>query len=172
MASAAYDSPTFLSQKDKYFMGLSLPQLMAAVGVAFFWFLVTLAFPYSTWVRMAIMAPLTSLSVALMFVRISGLSIPVYLGLALVRLFSRPSYEDSGVFLLQGQPEWLESERLKAQSEGIGSKLRRQRGRVRGVDTQAKQAELQAEMDKSVTEGSVALEQMVRDGVRTLVRGG
>ena len=49
MALGSYDSPTFLGQKDKYLMGLSLPELLMAMGVAFGWFLVTLFFPISIW---------------------------------------------------------------------------------------------------------------------------
>ena len=84
MPLGSYDSPTFLGQKDKYMLGLSLPQLMVAVGVIFFWFLVSLAFPYTTQVRLAIMTPLSSVTLALIFVRISGLSIPAYLGLTVL----------------------------------------------------------------------------------------
>ena len=43
----SYDSPTFLGQKDKYLMGLSLPQIMVAMGVAAWWFFVSLTLPYS-----------------------------------------------------------------------------------------------------------------------------
>ena len=41
----AYDSPTFLGQKDRYMMGLSLPELIIAMVIAGGWFLVTLALP-------------------------------------------------------------------------------------------------------------------------------
>ena len=44
MDMGSYDSPTFLGQKDKYLMGLSLPQLMVAAVVGVFWFLVSLMF--------------------------------------------------------------------------------------------------------------------------------
>ena len=57
--NSSYDSPTFLGQKDKYLMGLSLPQLMVALGVAAWWFIVTLMFPYSMLTRLMLMAPLT-----------------------------------------------------------------------------------------------------------------
>ena len=172
MPLGSYDSPTFLGQKDKYMLGLSLPQLMMAVGVIFFWFLVSLAFPYTTQVRLAIMAPLSSVTLALIFVRISGLSIPVYLGLMVFRMFSRPSFEDLGEEMVQGQPEWLEQQRLKAEKEGLRSRFRRGRARAQSLEVESKRVEMQAEVDKTVTETAVGAEQWVREGVRTLIRGG
>ena len=168
MSAGSYDSPTFLGQKDKYLMGLSLPQLMMAVGVGFGWFLVTLLFPYSTPVRLLMMVPMTGVSMALMFVRICGLSIPVYLLLTVVRMFSKPSYEDVRELVLDGRPEWLEAERQRAERSGMGSRIQRQRARA---ELDARGAELRAEVDKQVTEGAVAAEQWVRDGVRTLMKG-
>ena len=79
----SYDSPTFLGQKDKYLMGLSLPQLMVAIGVAAWWFFVSLTFPYSTVTRILIMVPLTGASLALLFARISGLTVPMFVLLAI-----------------------------------------------------------------------------------------
>ena len=172
MPLGSYDSPTFLGQKDKYMLGLSLPQLMVAVGVIFFWFLVSLAFPYTTQVRLAIMTPLSSVTLALIFVRISGLSIPVYLGLTVLRMFSRPSFEDMGEKMVLGQPEWLEQQRLRSEREGLGSRLRRGRSRAQSVEVESKRVEVQAEVDKTVTETAVGAEQWVREGVRTLIRGG
>ena len=170
MAIGSYDSPTFLGQKDKYMLGLSLPQLMGAVGVGFCWFLVTLLFPYSTPVRMAMMAPLTGVTLALLFVRIVGLTIPVFLILSFLRLFSKPSYEETREFLLDGRPEWLEAERLKME-RGSRKRSRRQREPAPELGLGAKQAELRAEVDKQVTAGAVAAEQWVRDGVRVLMKG-
>ena len=168
MAIGSYDSPTFLGQKDKYMMGLSLPQMMGAVAVGFCWFLVTLIFPYSTPVRLAMVASLTGVTLALLFVRIAGLTIPVFLILSFLRLFSKPSYEETSEFLLDGRPEWLESERLKM-DKGSRRQGRRQRAQELGLD--AKQGELRAEVDKQVTAGAVAAEQWVRDGVRILMKG-
>ena len=38
MSLGSYDSPTFLGQKDKYMLGLSLPELMVSMGIGAFWF--------------------------------------------------------------------------------------------------------------------------------------
>ena len=172
MPLSTYDCPTFLGQKDKYLAGLSLPQLMAGLAVGFAWFLLSLMLPYSVIVRIFIVLPVTGVTMALMFVRISGVSIPVYALLALQRTFSRPSYEALGPLVVWGDEEWLEGERLKADSR----RARRRRGlfgfgKLRGGDAEARKVELQAELDRQVSEGSVAVEQMVRDGVRTLVKG-
>ena len=167
MALGSYDSPTFLGQKDKYLMGLSLPELMMAMGVGFGWFLITLLLPFSTIMRLVVLLPLTGFSMALLFVRISGLSIPMFLMLALMRMFSKPSYEETSVLMLNGQSEWLESQEQK------GSKFGSMRKRKQKIlsDNEARQAEMKAELDKQVTEGAAAAEGWIRDGIRTLVKG-
>ena len=170
MALGSYDSPTFLGQKDKYLMGLSLPELLLAMGVAFGWFLVTLFFPISILMRMVVVLPLTGVSVAFLFVRISGLSIPVFVLLAISRVFKKPSFEETRELMLGGQSDWLKSQELKSQK---GSKFGSLLGRKRKLleDNEARQAELRAEMDKQLVEGASAVEGWVREGVRTLVKG-
>ena len=174
MPLSVYDCPTFLGQKDKYIAGLSLPQLMASVGVGFCWFLVSFLLPYSVMVRLLFVIPVTGVTMTLMFVRISGLGIPMYFLLAVQRLVSRPSYEAEGMVVVWGDEEWLEGERMKAEAKltGKGRRwLRFGKREARGVAVEAKRAELQAEVDKQVAEGSVALEQWVRDGARSFMRG-
>ncbi len=168
MAVGSYDSPTFLGQKDKYLFGLSLPQMMGAIGVGFFWFLVTLLFPYSTPIRLAMMAPLTGVTLGLLFIRIVGLTIPSFLLLSFLSLFSKPSFEETQEMVVNGRPEWLEAERQRAE-KGSRRKGRRQRAEELGLE--AKQAELRAEVDKQVSAGAMAAEQWVKDGVRVLIKG-
>ena len=167
----SYDSPTFLGQKDKCILGLSLPQLMGSMGIGLLWFLVTMILPYSTIVRMLLVVPLTGVSLILLFVRISGISIPLYLGLMVLRLFSKPSFEETAPLVLDGQPDWLETERQRVERTSLGSRLRR-RLQSRKGDIEARRVEMQAEVDKQVTSGAVAAEEWVRDGVRTIFRGG
>ena len=107
----------------------------------------------------------------IMFVRISGLSIPAYLILSLVRVFRRPSYEETSQFILEGQPAWLE---LQRQNLERGSRLSRLLGRGRRAAAsmpEAQKAELKAEVDRQVTDAAVAAEGWARDAIRILARG-
>ena len=169
--NSSYDSPTFLGQKDKYLMGLSLPQLMVALGVAAWWFIVTLMFPYSMLTRLMLMAPLTGMSLTLLFARIAGLTIPVFVLMSIKSLFSKPSYEEVDALVLNGDPDWVMMQRMREDNPGFMARLRGRKAALQTLDAQSKQVELQAEMDKQVVEGSMAAEQWVREGVRTLVRG-
>ena len=165
-----YDSPTFLGQKDRYLVGLSLPELIVAILIAGGWFLVTLGFPLGILLRLVVVLPLTGISVAFLFVRISGLSIPMYLLLSLLRLFRRPSFEESRELLLEGEPAWLELRRQ--QQEGGRSRFGfLRRGRKAMAIPEARQAELKADMDRQITEGAVAAEQWAMDAIRSIARG-
>ena len=166
----AYDSPTFLGQKDRYLLGLSLPELIIAMVIAGGWFLVMLGFPLGIFLRLVVVLPLTGVSVAFLFVRISGLSIPMYLLLSLLRLFRRPSFEESRELLLEGEPAWLELRRQ--QQEGGRSRFGfLRRGRKAMTIPEARQAELKADMDRQITEGAVAAEQWAMDAIRSIARG-
>ena len=175
MPLSVYDCPTFLGQKDKYLAGLSLPQLMAGIGVGFVWFLISFLMPYSVIVRMMVVLPVTGATMALMFVRVAGLSVPMYLILGLQRMLSKPSYEAMGSLVVWGDEEWLEGQRMKAEARR-SSKSRRLipfgKNRIDKVDLEARKSEMHAEVDRQVAEGSMAMESWVRDGVRTLVKGG
>ena len=173
MDLGSYDSPTFLGQRDKYLMGLSLPQLMVAAVVGVFWFLVSLAFGGGMLVRMSVTGTFTLVTLLILFVRLSGLSIPMYVVLSIQRVFVKPSYEDVGALVLEGQPEWLDAKRQRA---GRRSRLPFRRKGKRGevVDRDKvtqRRAELQAEVDKQVVEGATVAEQFIRDGIRMITRG-
>ena len=130
----------------------------------------TLTFPVGVLLRMGLVRPLTGVSMVFLFVRISGLSMPVYLLLSLLRLFRRPSFEESRELMLEGEPAWLELQRERR--EGRRSRfafLRRGRRAVRISD--ARQAELKADMDRQITEGAVAAEQWAMDAIRSITRG-
>ena len=170
MALGSYDSPTFLGQKDKYLMGLSLPELLVAMAVAFGWFLVSLMFPVSILFRLMIIVPLTSASLVFLFVRISGLSIPVFVLLAISRVFNKPSFEETRELMLSGQSEWVKSQEARAQKSSRFGSLKNRKKKLL-EENEARQAELRAEMDKQLVEGASAVEGWVREGVRTLVKG-
>ena len=167
----SYDSPTFLGQKDKYLMGLSLPQLMVAIGVAAWWFFVSLTFPYSTVTRILIMVPLTGASLTLLFARISGLTVPMFVLLAIKGLFSKPSFEEVDVLVMNGDPDWVMLQRQKSVNPGFLARIKGRRSALNTMESQAKQSELRADVDKQVVETSKAAEQWVRDGVNTLIKG-
>ena len=167
----AYDSPTFLGQKDRYMLGLSLPELIIAIVVAGGWFVVSLPFSVGILVRLLVVLPLTGISVAFLFARISGLSIPMYLLLSLLRMFRRPSFEESREILLEGGSAWLE---LRRQQQQGGSRSRfgfLRRGKKAVALPEARQAELKADMDRQITEGAVAAEQWAMDAIRSIARG-
>ena len=164
----SYDSPTFLGRKDKYLMGLSLPQLMILIGVGFTGFVFTLLLPVGMMMRFAILAPATGVAGILFFGRIAGLSIPMYFLKALSYMFSKPVYEEHKFLLLNGAPVWLEAQQ---QPRGLMRFLRRGRRPADSLEMQDKAAQMRAEFDSKVVEGSVATEQFVRDAARTLLRG-
>ena len=167
----SYDSPTFLGQKDKYLMGLSLPQIMVAMGVAAWWFFVSLTLPYSMITRILIMVPLTGASLTLLFARIAGLTVPGFVLLSVKSLFSRPSFEEVDALVMNGDPDWVIMQRQKADSPGFLARVKGRKSALNTLEARSKQAELRADVDKQVVETSKAAEQWVRDGVNTLIKG-
>ena len=145
MPLSSYDSPTFLGQKDKYLVGLTLPQLMLSMGVGGLWFLFTLLLPYTMLVKLMVMIPATAVTVALLFVRIWGLSVPMLVALAIQRMMSKPMYEEFRELLILGAPEWVEEQREKAGRGGLLGFLRRRRALAQDPDVEARKAEVKAE---------------------------
>ena len=171
MSLNVYDSPTFLGQKDKYLAGLSLPQLMILIAVAFTVFIFTLLLPFGFMFRLLIVVPVTGVSGVLLFGQIAGLTIPSYLFHAVSGIFSCPSYEEHQLLLLNGGPVWLEAQGGGGTKKRFGF-LRRRKNQVTDSYAMEQQvSELHAEFDTKMVEGSVAVERMVRDSVRTLLRG-
>ena len=167
----SYDSPTFLGQKDKYMLGLSLPELMVSMAIGAFWFFLMFLIPVGFLIRILISLPLTGASMSLLFVRISGLSIPGYLLLSLVRLFRRPSYEEAQEFVLGGAPAWLDLERQKGEKNSRFFGLVRKGRRAAASVPEAQRAEMRAEMDRQVAETAAGAESWARDAIRSLVKG-
>ena len=177
MLSHFYDSPTFLGQKDKYLLGLTLVQLIMLLGVGFLIFMLSLALPFEFFKRILLVVPATGAMAVLMFTRLSGLSIPAYVYSSILGLLRQPSFEVKKESVLVGEPGWVEAHGQRSGSKmGLG---RRRAVPVEGVeeeveeefDFEARKVELQAEVDKQVTAGAVAAEQWVREGVRTLFKG-
>ena len=171
MALSSYESPTFLGQKDKYMMGLSLPQLMVMLAMGLMIFVVTLLLPFGFIWRMALVAPLTVAAGVLVFARVSGLSVPSLIFHSLVRAFSRPVYEEHQQLLVQGAVVWAEAQ-ARGRSRGPLGFLRRGKGVTDSMEMEQRAREVRAEFDGKMVEGAVATEQAIRDGIRTLMKAG
>ena len=166
----AYDSPTFLSQKDKMLFGLTLVQMMMLLGVGAFYFLLTFMLPFlgSMITRLLVLVPAVGITAVIMFVRISGMALPTYLYMAVTVTLRRAVYEEKQEMLLRGDPVWLAEQLVKG---GKGRLGRKKAALEAAVDIDQRKAEVKADVDKAMTEGSVAAQQWVQDGVRTLMKG-
>ncbi len=174
MSLPNYESPTFLSQKDVYLAGLSLPQLMMLLLLAGGCFLFTLLLPYGMVVKLGVTAVLTVLSGVLLFGKVSGLSIPKYALLSLVRIFVRPGFEERVEFLVAGDAPWLLAQERRATAQA--TRAERARGKVAQSKaalgrSERQQAELKAEANKSVSAASMAVEQNAKGLIRSIFKG-
>ena len=115
MALAPYESPTFLDEKDVYLIGLSLPQILILVGIALFWFLVCKIMPWSLWVQLIGTGVGTLVSGIMVFGRLSGMMIPLFLGLLVLRLFVKPMYEESEEGVVLGNARWLAGQQRRVE---------------------------------------------------------
>lgn len=171
MAVGSYDSPTFLGEKDKYLVGLTLPQLMVGLAIGFLWFMLALALPYGMLVKLAVVAFATVLTLAMLFIRIWGLSIPMLVLLSIRSSMARPLYEEFKELILLGAPEWVEEQAKKAKRRRRFAFLRKKAAVVDKADVEARKAEVRAEVDRQVTEGAVMVEEWVRDGLTGFIKG-
>ena len=170
MVDPDYDSPTFLSQKDKYFMGLSLVQMLGVVVIAFVAFFLSLTFPMGMVGRLIMVILGTVVTGVLVFGRIAGLSIPGYVLLMLLSLVRRSVYEEGAEVLLAGSDEFLagleeREARGAARAEGW---LSRGRDLAVGEERAAWRNEVKTEVNKGVVQGAQSVEEMVRDGIRNI----
>ena len=169
-----YESPTFLSQKDKYFMGLSMVQMLGVIGIAFVIFFLSLMVPVGLVMRLIGVVIATLITSVLVFGRMAGLSIPGYLLLMLLSPLRRTVYEEEPEVLLAGSSEFLavlaEKEARAAESRGDGW-VARGRDFATSEDAENRRNEIKAEMNKGIVEGASTLEGMVKDGIRGLKGG-
>ena len=174
MSLDSYDSPTFLSQKDVYVFGLSLMQMMAAVGIAGFWFLMGLMTPYSTMVRLLMTVGLSMVSFVVVFVQVSGLSLPMFVFLLLLRSFIKPGYEGPRSAIEDGDVNWARSLEKGALGREKKSRFGFLKFWAKGVEVDKvdmAKREMEAEVSRQVNEAGKAAESAVRDGIRALVKG-
>lgn len=173
----SYDSPTFLSQKDKYLLGLSLPQLMGVLGIGAALFLTTLGLPWGLTIRMGITLGGTALGGIILFGRIQGLMIPIYLALLVTRSFVRPAYEDVSDGLRNGPAVWRQQQAARQEAANAGDKksrmfgiLAKKRQRLESDDLVAKRGDVEAAAKQQATQVLVDGEQWVRDGIRSFIK--
>ena len=173
MMEHEYDSPTFLSQKDKYFMGLSMIQMLGMVAIGGISFLFSLMLPVGIFVRIALVVAATASMGVLVFGRIAGLSVPNYLMLMALSPLRRTVYEEDPEVLVAGSSEFLlaleekeaRAKRERGESDGW---LARGREFATSDENAQRRNELKAEVNKGMVEGAQSLEGMVKDGFRNL----
>ena len=168
-----YDSPTFLSQKDKYFMGLSMVQMLGVVATGGIMFVFSLMLPFGLiWRISCVVAGTIGVSV-LVFGRVAGLSLPNYLVLMGLSPLRRTVYEEDPEVLVAGSSDFLmaleekEARAKKDRGENDGW-LARGRELATSEDNEQRRNEMKAELNKGMVEGVQSLEGMVKDGFKSL----
>ena len=168
-----YDSPTFLSQKDKYFMGLSMVQMLGVVATGGMCFIFSLMLPFGLLLRVGVVVVATVGISVLVFGRVAGLSFPNYLMLMVFAPLRRTVYEESADVLVAGSSEFLmaleekESRGKRERGESDGW-VARGREMATGEESEQRRNEIKAEVNKGMVEGVQGLEGMVKDGFRSL----
>ena len=171
MSLDSYDSPTFLGQKDKHMLGLTLPQVMISAGLAGLWFLVLLAFPMATMMRLSIFLPVQGVIMAFLFARVAGLSFPMYLLLAFQALFSRPQFEVDAERLINGLPEWRDPHLNQGFRGRTMEMIRHQKRRQGDVVVVEKRSEMEAEVNRQISDGAMATKEWAQDSLKALLKG-
>lgn len=173
MMEHEYDSPTFLSQKDKYFMGLSMVQMLGIVAIAGITFVFSLMLPFGLLVRVIVVVVATVGIGVLVFGRIAGLSVPSYVLLMALSPLRRTVYEEDPGVLVAGSSEFLaaleekEARAKRDRGENDGW-LARSREFATSEDSAQRRNEMKAEVNKGMVEGAQSLEGMVKEGLKNL----
>ena len=170
MPVSVYDSPTFLGAKDKYMFGLSLPQLMIVFFVGLSWLMVCMMLPYGTIVRMGCAGAATVATSALLFLRVSGLSIPMYLFYTVLRLFFKPAYEEQRDLLVRGNVVWLAQLEAGYKWYQVGF-LRKKKAELETDEAMIMRMEMEAEVNRQMSDTANSMQQWMREGVRSVMGG-
>lgn len=163
-----YDSPTFLGSKDKYLLGLSLPELFTVIAVAISWLVASLMLPYGTLVRIIVAGVATLVTSFLIFARVYGLSIPMCVFYIVKGLFVKPSYEEMRELLLGGNLVWLEQQENSGRWYRFSFLRMKKSEYMDGEQGQTVRMEVQAEVSRSVNSGAVAVERGFRDALKAI----
>lgn len=105
-----YDSPTFLSRKDKILFGMTLKQMGLVMGGGFCWLMLALSLDQSLMTSFLIFTPCHIVIVTCGLVRPGGVMVPVYFGLMLKSLVVSPVYSVATDELRGGLAEWFKDE--------------------------------------------------------------
>ena len=87
-----YDSPTFLGNKDKLLLGMTIGQVGVFMGSGLLWLMIALAAEFSTLMSLLIFGPAHALTAALFLVKLSGMALPMYLPAMLASLATAAVY--------------------------------------------------------------------------------
>lgn len=102
-----YDSPTFLGNKDKLVMGMTIGQVALFIGAGVFWLMLALSFEFSVLMSLALFGPAHGATVAFFLVKLSGMSIPMYLLAMVQSMVSATVYHVDAAEARRGMPEWF-----------------------------------------------------------------
>ena len=175
MPLPAYDSPTFLGRKDKFLLGLTMNQLGFCLVSLLLWYLVASQAVGGGWMRQAaVIAPGHGATMAVLLVRIAGISVPMYGLLFVQRLIKKPLWESDRDVLINGAGG-LEAESESGEAEPPPSGLRGKLlalVRRRSDLTEERRFELEAEGEQAMEQSVRSGHQFIRDGLRALWRGG
>lgn len=163
-----YDSPTFLGSKDKYLLGLSLPELFTVIAVAISWLVASLMLPYGTLVRIIVAGVATLVTSFLIFARVYGLSTPMCVFYIVKGLFVKPSYEEMRELLLGGNLVWLEQQENSGRWYRFSFFRMKKSEYMDSEQGQTVRMEVQAEVSRSVNSGAVAVERGFRDALKAI----
>ena len=135
-----YDSPTFLGNKDKLLLGMTIGQIGVFMGSGLLWLMIALAAEFSTLKSLLIFGPAHALTVAFLMVKLSGIALPMYLLAMLSSLVASAVYHVDAVGAREGLPDWFDAtapaeaaavDVLVAQVEEDGVSSRRWLGALR-----------------------------------------
>lgn len=173
MALSAYDSPTFLGRKDRFLLGMSLSQLgICALVAVFWWFFLGWTTGLDVMPRAAVFGVCQGGTVAALFVRLAGLSVPSYCWLMLKQLVRKPLWESNRERLVNGEPDPA-AEARGDRATGRRSLLGRLKpgGQRAELELDERRYELQAEGEQAMEESMRAGQDFVKEGMRAPWRG-
>lgn len=173
MSLPTYDSPTFLGKRDVYLLGLTMPQIAAAAGIAIAWLLVAMMFTMTMQMRLIVFGPMYLFTLLMVFVKPFGLALPVLAFLWAKYLFVKPSYECSDGMLLEGPDEPMEvpAEQMSRLRAALSKVFPFMKKVARDDAFEARRAEAQAEASRQADEAMRNARSGMFDLVKSLWKG-
>ena len=174
-----YDSPTFLGNKDKLLLGMTIGQVGVFIVSGLLWLMIALAAEFSTLKSLLIFGPAHALTAALFLVKLSGMALPMYLLAMLSSLVSSAVYHVDAVGAREGLPDWFDAtapaeaaavDVLVAQVEEDGVSSRRWLGTLRFFRRKAAKTVDSRVGRETRTLASLEVEQRSNDAARGVQR--